>query len=81
MISQKKSYNTEATLLKTLKQTEENIRIANGFHNAEFRIRPPLPTWNHFLMETWNPTLYLRKNVMDADPSLLGKQHGMLPQG
>ena len=27
------------------------------------------------------PTWYMKLNVMDADPSMLGKQAGMLPQG
>ena len=45
------------------------------------KLRSCLPPWNHLSIETRNSTWYIRLNVMDADPSMLGKQAGMLAQG
>ena len=51
-------YNTEAPLHKALQSNWGNYALANGFYNAKIKILPRL--WNHFSIETWNPTWYKR---------------------
>ena len=57
---------------------EETMRIASSFQNAEIKIVPPHP---EIIFRVVYATWYMRLNVMDADPSMLGKQAGVLPQG